>query len=308
MAQIHDIADRAKAAGKVAALGGPSASAAPETYADYDYLHIGELGDATDRLIALLDESIAPPPQQMRFTTKVRLPITDFPLPAYHRIRLDQYLLGTLQFFLGLPVSVRVLRHSNLYGRQPRIKSPYQLIGELDCIFSQKAYPASIYFVDDNFMGNCKAAREMLPCLIAWQKRNGYPVSFSCEGTRMTCMDATADLAEGEAPIVFTSGSAMTRGNDFFAASAAACELLGRRALFVTRFPNQLPRPLPALVHHIHHAPFSQLLPRAAALVHRGGIGTAAQALKAGVPQLVAPCCYDQFDNAAHLQRLGVSV
>jgi len=71
VAQIHDIADRAKAAGKVAALGGPSVSAAQETYPDNDYLHTGELGDATDRLIAPLDESIAPPPQQMRFTTKV---------------------------------------------------------------------------------------------------------------------------------------------------------------------------------------------------------------------------------------------
>jgi UDP:flavonoid glycosyltransferase YjiC (YdhE family) len=60
-------------------------------------------------------------------------------------------------------------------------------------------------------------------------------------------------------------------------------------------------------VRHVHYAPFSQLLSRSAALVHHGGIGTAAHALKAGVPQLVAPCCYDQFDNAAHLRRLGVS-
>jgi rhamnosyltransferase subunit B len=119
------------------------------------------------------------------------------------------------------------------------------------------------------------------------------------------CLDAY--LAEGEAPSVFTSGSAMTTGDDFFAASASACVLLGRRALFVTRFPNQLPHPLPALVRHVHYAPFSQLLSRSAALVHHGGIGTAAHALKAGVPQLVAPCCYDQFDNAAHLRRLGVS-
>src|SRR5437763_1388892 len=54
--QIQDIARRAKAAGKVSALGGPSVSASPEMYPDIDYLHIGELGDATDRLIARLDE------------------------------------------------------------------------------------------------------------------------------------------------------------------------------------------------------------------------------------------------------------
>jgi radical SAM superfamily enzyme YgiQ (UPF0313 family) len=63
------------------------------------------------------------------------------------------------------------------------MKSPAQLIGELDFILSQRAYPASIYFVDDNFIANRKAAREMLPHLVAWQKRNGYPVSFACEAT-----------------------------------------------------------------------------------------------------------------------------
>jgi rhamnosyltransferase subunit B len=113
-------------------------------------------------------------------------------------------------------------------------------------------------------------------------------------------------LAAGEAPIVFASGSARTRCAEFFAASAAACEMLGHRALFVTRFSDQLPRPLPALIRHVHYVPFSRLLPRAAVFVHHGGIGTVAQALKAGVPQLVAPGCYDQFDNAAHLRRLGV--
>jgi rhamnosyltransferase subunit B len=120
--------------------------------------------------------------------------------------------------------------------------------------------------------------------------------------------DLQTYLADGEAPLVFTSGSAMTSAHDFFAASAMACNLLGRRALFVTKFADQLPRPLPPLVRHVPYAPFSRLLPHAAAIVHHGGIGTAAQALKAGIPQLVAPCCFDQFDNAAHLQSLGVGL
>jgi hopanoid C-2 methylase len=182
-AQIHDIRDRARAAGKITVLGGPSVSAAPETYPDYDYLHIGELGDATDHLIARLDESIAPPSKQEHFATQERLPMADFPLPAYHQVRLDQYLLGTLQFSSGCPYRCEFCDIPNLYGRQPRIKSPAQLIGELDFILSQKTHPASLYFVDDNFIGNRKATREMLPHLVAWQKRNGYPLSFSCEAT-----------------------------------------------------------------------------------------------------------------------------
>ena len=64
--QIHDIAARAHAAGKPVMLGGPSASASPEMYPDIDYLHIGEMGDATDQIIALLDESTARPPALAR--------------------------------------------------------------------------------------------------------------------------------------------------------------------------------------------------------------------------------------------------
>src|ERR1700733_12439174 len=93
-AQIRDIHRRAKAAGKVTVLGGPSVSAAPETYPELDYLHIGELGDATDQLIARLDSSVAPPSARVVFETKERLPLSEFPVPAYDLIRLDRYLLA----------------------------------------------------------------------------------------------------------------------------------------------------------------------------------------------------------------------
>src|ERR1700684_3457539 len=68
--QIHDIAARAKAAGRVTVLGGPSVSGAPEFYPDFDFIHIGEIGDATDQLIARLDASLTPPPAQQVFETK----------------------------------------------------------------------------------------------------------------------------------------------------------------------------------------------------------------------------------------------
>ena len=63
---------------------------------------------------------------------------------------------------------------------------------------------------------------------------------------------------------------------------------------------------VPGVVHR-EYVPLGMLLPRAAALVHHGGIGTAAAALEAGVPQLVTPFAHDQFDNAARLCRLGVA-
>ena len=111
--------------------------------------------------------------------------------------------------------------------------------------------------------------------------------------------------APGGPPIVFTPGSAMRFGQPFFAAAVGACQALGRRGLLLTRYPEQLPAHLPPGLLHADYAPFSQLLPHVSALVHHGGIGTTAQALSAGVPQLIMPMAHDQFDNAARVQRLG---
>ena len=63
---------------------------------------------------------------------------------------------------------------------------------------------------------------------------------------------------------------------------------------------------LPPEIRHVAYAPFSALLPHCAALVHHGGIGTVAQALTAGIPQLVVPVAFDHFDEAARLRKLGV--
>lgn len=181
--QINHIRERAAAAGKITVLGGPSASGAPEWYADFDYLHVGEMGDATDRLVALLDAGVAPPPEQVRLETCERLPLSDFPTPAYERVPLKRYLIGSLQFSSGCPYRCEFCDIPALYGRQPRLKSPEQLLGELDAIMAQPVRPAVVYFVDDNFIGNRKATKEMLPHLVAWQKARGYPLQFACEAT-----------------------------------------------------------------------------------------------------------------------------
>jgi rhamnosyltransferase subunit B len=116
-----------------------------------------------------------------------------------------------------------------------------------------------------------------------------------------------AFLRAGEPPIAFTPGSAMWQAHGFFAESADACRRLGRRGLLLTRHRDHLPTTLPPSVIHVHYAPFSQLLPRCAAFVHHGGIGSSAQALASGVRQLVTPFTHDQPDNAARLKRLGVA-
>ena len=113
-------------------------------------------------------------------------------------------------------------------------------------------------------------------------------------------------LSTGTKPILFTAGSAMRHSAEFFDAAIRACVASGRRGIFATRYPDQLPAELPPDGCSVDYAPFGRVLPHCAAIVHHGGIGTTSQALAAGVPQVVMPMAHDQPDNAARVERLGV--
>jgi rhamnosyltransferase subunit B len=112
-------------------------------------------------------------------------------------------------------------------------------------------------------------------------------------------------LAAGDAPLVFTPGSGNRQARRWLARAVQAVQRLGRRALLLTPHREQVPASLPPGVLWLPYVPLRALLPRAAALVHHGGIGTTAEALRAGVPQLIVPLAYDQFDNAARVETLG---
>jgi rhamnosyltransferase subunit B len=114
-------------------------------------------------------------------------------------------------------------------------------------------------------------------------------------------------LAADEPPIVVTLGSAAVYiAGDFYARSAAAVQRLGRRAVLLVG-KNAAPASLPPSILAWDYLPFAQIFPHAAAIVHQGGVGTTAQALRAGRPMLVVPFAHDQFDNAARMVRLGVA-
>ena len=141
-----------------------------------------------------------------------------------------------------------------------------------------------------------------------WPKQTvltGFPL-FDERDVTLISDDLASFLDNGSPPIVFTPGSAMMHAQKFFAAGVEACRILGRRGLLLTRHIEQIPPNLPPEVLHAAYAPFSQILPRCAALVHHGGIGTTAQGLACGVPQLIMPMSYDQPDNADRVKRLGV--
>jgi UDP:flavonoid glycosyltransferase YjiC (YdhE family) len=125
-------------------------------------------------------------------------------------------------------------------------------------------------------------------------------------------------LDAGEPPIVFTLGSAAVMdARDFFEESAKAARIMGRRAVLLYGIFNEPPEIVgrgeefeaesEKQIIAVPYAPYSQVFPKAAAVVHQGGIGTTSQVLRAGVPHLFMPYSHDQPDNEARCERLGVA-
>jgi rhamnosyltransferase subunit B len=114
-------------------------------------------------------------------------------------------------------------------------------------------------------------------------------------------------LDAGPPPIVFTLGSsAFWVARNFYRDSISAARALGQRALLLIGHPRNFPSEIPPDgVAAFEYAPYSEVLPRACAIVHQGGVGTTGQGLRSGRPALILPHAHDQFDNAARVERLG---
>jgi radical SAM superfamily enzyme YgiQ (UPF0313 family) len=179
---MNDICRRAHAFDLAVAIGGPSVSACPDYYPSFDYLHVGELGDATNELLARLARDPSRPAQQVVLKTNDRIAMSEFPIPAYELAETRKYFLGSIQYSSGCPYQCEFCDIPGLYGRNPRLKTPQQIIAELDKLRAC-GMTDTVYFVDDNFIGNRKAALDLLPHLIAWQKRTGYVTRLACEAT-----------------------------------------------------------------------------------------------------------------------------
>ena len=115
-------------------------------------------------------------------------------------------------------------------------------------------------------------------------------------------------LQNGAPPIVFTLGSsAVWVARDFFRESIEAVRRLGRRAVLLIGDERNIPHTLPEGMIAVDYVPFQALLPKAAAVVHHGGVGTTSHGLLAGVPTLIVPFAFDQSDNAEHAYKIGTS-
>src|SRR5262249_23580289 len=154
----------------------------PELYPEFDYIHIGEIGDATTELFAMLARDCARPRAQVRLETRERLPLDRFPVPAYELASFEYYFLGSIQFSSGCPFTCEFCDIPVPYGGVPGRRRPTQITAELD---KRRAWglPPGFFFVDDIFTPNRRAVRELIPHLIAWQEKHSFPIPFAFEAT-----------------------------------------------------------------------------------------------------------------------------
>ena len=179
---------KAKARGLPVAVGGPFASSTPEApeldLADYKVLDEGEI------TLPQFVEAIERGEPAGRFSANGEKPdVTSTPIPRFDLLQLDAYDSMSVQFSRGCPFQCEFCDIIVLYGRKPRTKTPEQLIAELQSLYDL-GWRRSIFLVDDNFIGNKRNAKLLLPALKEWQIEHGYPFSLSTE--------ASVDLAADE--------------------------------------------------------------------------------------------------------------
>jgi UDP:flavonoid glycosyltransferase YjiC (YdhE family) len=136
----------------------------------------------------------------------------------------------------------------------------------------------------------------------------GFPRYDGTPPDSRTRAELEAFLAAGAPPVVFGLGSsAVMVAGDFWHAAIEAAGRLKQRAILLTGMPPDSLGAVPTGVKVFQYLPYSAIFPRAAAIVHSGGIGTLAQALAAGRPQLIVPVAFDQPDNARRTVALGIA-
>jgi len=176
---------RAKQRGRRTVVGGPITSARDAAIYQADHIVEGEAEEMLEQLAADLERGEAKP-----HYAHPQLPdVTRVPLPDLHLAPLRSYSSMSLQFSRGCPFTCEFCDIIEIYGRRPRTKTPAQVCAELDQLY-RLGWRGSVFMVDDNFIGNKKSVKALLPHLIQWMRDHKFPFSLYTE--------ASLNLAEDE--------------------------------------------------------------------------------------------------------------
>ncbi len=159
------VVDRCKALGKRVVVGGPYVSTSSEALPNADHIFIGEAETTLPQFIEDLDRGEA----KATYQAAERPPLSLTPLPEFELAELNRYSAMSVQYSRGCPFSCEFCDIIEIYGRVPRTKSNQQMIAELDKLKSI-GWRGTVFVVDDNFIGNKRNVKKLLPELVAWQE------------------------------------------------------------------------------------------------------------------------------------------
>jgi radical SAM superfamily enzyme YgiQ (UPF0313 family) len=182
---LNEVVTQAKAMGKRVAIGGPYVTTTMDMVAA-DHVFLGEAETTLPQFIEDLKHDEA----KRTYKSAERPPLSETPVPHFHLTELKRYSSMSVQFSRGCPFSCEFCDIIEIYGRVPRTKSNPQMLRELDEL-KRVGWRGPVFIVDDNFIGNKKNVRRLLPELAEWQKRNDHPFSLFTE--------ASVNLADDDA-------------------------------------------------------------------------------------------------------------
>src|SRR2546422_5837784 len=183
---LRDAVKRCKARGKRVVLGGPYVTTTIEDLPEADHIFIGEAETTLPQFIKDLERGEA----QRTYKAAERPPLSVTPVADFQLADLKRYSAMSVQYSRGCPFNCEFCDIIEIYGRVPRTKSNQQILAELDALM-RLGWRGTVFIVDDNFIGNKKNVRRLLPELAEWQERNGHPFSLLTE--------ASVNLADDDA-------------------------------------------------------------------------------------------------------------
>ena len=166
-------------------VGGPITSCMEDLSLYADHVVVGEAEEIVPDLVAGLERGDAKPMYKA-----AQLPGLDLTLlPDLDLIDPKHYSSMAIQFSRGCPFNCEFCDIIEIYGRKPRTKSPAQVVAELEQLLALK-WRGSIFIVDDNFIGNKRKVKELLPVMAEWNMRHSHPFSFYTEASINLADDA----------------------------------------------------------------------------------------------------------------------
>jgi radical SAM superfamily enzyme YgiQ (UPF0313 family) len=179
---IQDVLARAKKAGCRTVVGGPAATATPEEFVAADHVFVGEAEGRADVIAQALERPGSLPRMLTEPGGRSRPEMSKSPIPRFDLIQHREYSSMSLQYSRGCPYGCEFCDVIEMFGRKPRVKSIEQVLAELDAI-NRTGYRGSVFFVDDNFIGNKPHVKKLLPRLQRWQEEHGRPFEFYTEAS-----------------------------------------------------------------------------------------------------------------------------